>query len=134
MSVKRVGHYNLTHKFKEKKMKLFCRIYFVLLSCIVIAWSAPSFAGQWITNQKIQYLYAGDAGGRYAVKLVGINPNPANCGASFDLAMDINSLKLKAMWAMLLTAYVTDKPISVYLNGCEGINNLPVITDISFGW
>ncbi len=114
-------------------MKLFCRIYFVLLSWIVMAWPAPSFAGTWLWDQRIQYLYAGEAGARYAVRLVGTTPNPGSCGASFDLAIDPNNTKLKAMWAMLLSAYLADKPVSIFLSGCEAVNNLPVITDVTLG-
>ena len=114
-------------------MKLFCRIYFVLLSCIVVAWSAPSFADTWLWDQKIQYLYAGDVGSRFAVRLVGTTPNPDACGASFDLVVDPNSTRLNTMRAMLLSAYLADKHVSIYLSGCDGINNLPLIRDITLG-
>ncbi len=88
----------------------------------------------WVNNANIQYLYAGTAGNRYAVKLVDINPNPGNmCAESYDLSMEETNPKLKEMWALLLSAYMANKPVNLYLKGCGGHLNSPLVTDVSIG-
>ncbi len=111
-------------------MKLFNKIIFCTM---FLVWSTSSNAG-WYHNKSIQYLYAGEIGSRYAVKLIGSQPNPDLCGSSFDLVIEPNNTKLKSMWAMLLAAYMANKPVNIYLSGCSvGKYKLPIITDISLG-
>ena len=107
-------------------------IYIVCLFAISI-WASPSVAGTWYSNQTIQYLYAGEAGNRHAVRVVGTQPNPNSCAQSYDLMIQLTNKRIKEMWAMLLSAYMADKPVGIYLSGCDPTENLPVITDIKLG-
>ena len=111
-------------------MNILLKIMFVLT---VFVWYSSSQASGWVYNQEIQYLYAGQSGGRYSIKVKGNQPNPDSCGASFDLVI-ANNEKFKEMWSLLLTAYTTNKPVGIYLNGCSGAPyNIPVITDVLLG-
>ena len=111
-------------------MKLFRNI---MLCSVFLVWSLPSNAA-WFYGQNIQYLYAGEIGDRYAIKVTGAQPNPGSCAVSFDLVIEPDNTKLKPMWAMLLAAYMANKPVNIHINGCStGTNKLPVITDISIG-
>lgn len=114
-------------------MKRIVTVYLVLTAFVALAWPASSFAGDWFFDQKIQYLYAGEAGARFAVRLVGVTPNPASCPVSYDLVIDPNNTKFKAMWTMLLAGYLADKHVSVFLNGCDVVLRQPVIADVMLG-
>jgi hypothetical protein len=103
------------------------------ISIQMLLWSVNSFAGGWYYDARVQYLYSGKIGGRNAVKLVGLSPNPDGCPNTYDLVVDDANPRFKEIWSLLLSSYLTDKPVSVYLSGCGSTYNFPAITDVIFG-
>ena len=67
----------------------------LILISITFIWNSTTLAGSWISNPTIQYLYAGEVGGRYTVKVSGSQPNPDSCRQSFGLMIEENNSKLK---------------------------------------
>ena len=113
-------------------MKVFYR---ATLFLIVMAWSSQSLAAEWVLNRNVKYLYAGEVGDRYAVKLTGIQPNPDACMSANDLLIESSNPKLKEMWSLLLAAYMANNTVNLYLSGCGTgtYNKIPVVKDISLG-
>jgi hypothetical protein len=90
-----------------------------LLGVLWLGSASAQAPSTWYTSLTINYVYAGQAGGRVAVAVnEPINFGPCPRGApAVEFVLDMNNPFFKQMLMMIMTAYVTGRPINLFTNG-----------------
>lgn len=90
----------------------------LLLGCIASNLAHAGAPAQWYDNVTIRYLYAGQSGDRVAI---GINMplDGGTCSSSNgEFVLDpLGNPHFKTIMALLTSAYMADKTISIFTNG-----------------
>jgi len=106
-----------------------------LLSLIIFCASEFSYAGtDAVQNVQITKIQAYESS--VSLKFSPAFDNTQGCTHSTikDLAaIDFDSNKGKEMYSLVLTAVVSDKPVSLYLNGCDS-SGVPSIYRVDVGF
>jgi hypothetical protein len=105
------------------------KILTLAIACIIQMWSIPAFANQWVTGTVSQIEeYGGFNNGSFGIRVFignaawvviagGSTNGPANC-TSFRIvvgAQGVDENIKNRMYSMLLTAYTSHNPVSLYV-------------------
>ncbi len=110
--------------------------------------ASTAFAGAKTNGVRINQIYINPLGTAVLIYIVGsaaVNPMDASCGSTFngeyvylslDYATDAKREGMKQAFNMLMSAYLSGKPISFFSNGCApdlwgGASKRAVIYDLS---
>jgi len=98
----------------------------VLLSLMWLSEAKAQAPGGWYTTT-IRFVYAGQQGGRISV--AANDALFAACGNTREFVIDPANPYLKQMLMMIMTAYVTGKPINLHTTG-QCVPNGILLTDV----
>lgn len=104
----------------------------VSAAAVLASLFAGSVSADWYNGTTIEYLYSGSAGNRTAISLVGGNPNadPVICQSVDNLVLETGHADFKYLWSIVLSAYLQERAIDVYIKGCDPLLGYPIVTDV----
>jgi hypothetical protein len=116
----------------ERGMRLLRVVQAVLCAATLVAFDASAGApAAWYHGTTIKYLYAGHVGNRAAVQ-VNAAVNFGDCGGWGEMNLDPANPHFKSILAILMSAYLTGRAVSVYTDGtCR--NGGVSLTDVILG-
>ncbi|MCG7561493.1 hypothetical protein [Pseudoalteromonas sp. McH1-42] len=99
------------------------------IATVLMAFSSfGSVAGEWNQAGKITKVYPKPT--RNGIYFTHENMVSGGCTRGTNLFLSADESLFKETYTLLLSAYVTGKPIKIYVDGCQATHEYPLIKEV----